>query len=153
GEDRRRWRRRDYLFSRTMSTACVVDDVVYISEITGVLHCLDAQTGKQFWEFDTKAGIWGSPLYADGKVFLGTDEGKLFVFRHDPKPEVFDVLDFGAVDRKDARARLTERHRELDRKYLMQTLTFDSPIRVTPTVAGGVLYVATEKTLYAIGKK
>ena len=34
-------------------------------------------------------------------------------------------------------------------KYLMFKVEFDEAIRGTPTVVGGVLYVATEKALYA----
>ena len=54
-------------------TACVVDDILYISELAGYLHCLDAKTGKHFWQYDTKAAIWGSPYYVDGKILLATE--------------------------------------------------------------------------------
>ena len=78
-------RQRDFKFGRTMSTACIVDDVVYIAELHGYLHCLDAKTGKHYWQYDTKAAIWGSPYYVDGKVFLGNEDGDLFVFKHEKK--------------------------------------------------------------------
>ena len=42
-----------------LSTAAVHDDLVYISEDEGYLHCLDAKTGKQYWEHDFKGAIWG----------------------------------------------------------------------------------------------
>ena len=36
GEETRKWSVREFKFGRTMSTACIVDDVLYISELTGM---------------------------------------------------------------------------------------------------------------------
>src|SRR5262249_60357124 len=85
GNDTRPLSHRDYVFSRTMSTACIVDDMIYIPELVGYIECLDARTGKRIWTYDTRASIWGSGLYADGKVFVGNEDGEFDVFRHDPK--------------------------------------------------------------------
>src|SRR5437764_1412481 len=41
---------RNYYFGRTMSTAAIRDGLVYIAELAGYLHCLDAQTGKEYWQ-------------------------------------------------------------------------------------------------------
>src|SRR5262249_58197762 len=54
---------------------------VYAGDRSGYVQCLDARTGHKFWEYDLKDGTWASPFYADGKVFLGTDGGDLFVFK------------------------------------------------------------------------
>jgi outer membrane protein assembly factor BamB len=155
GEDDRKWALRDFKFGRTMSTACIVDDVVYISELTGILHCLSAKTGEHYWEYDTKAGIWGSAYYADGKVYLANDQGDLFVFRHDKKPEKFDEVAAAkdAPDMKAARQAMLAVRKKVAEKYLISKTEFDAPIRSTPVVANGVLYVMSEKTLYAIKKK
>ena len=58
----------------------VHDGLVYAAELDGFLHCLDAKTGKKYWEHDLKDGTWSSPYYVDGKVFIGTDSGDLYVF-------------------------------------------------------------------------
>ena len=89
-----------------MSTACVLDGLVYISELHGYLHCLDAATGEPQWQYDTKASIWGSPYYADGKVFLAVDSGDMYVFKHQPKPKRYDAVEAAkdAPDMKAARA-------------------------------------------------
>lgn len=152
GVDDRKWAPRDFRFGRTMSTACVVDDIVYISELAGFLHCLDANTGKYYWSFDTKASIWGSPYYVDGKILLANDQGELFIFRHLKQHDVYDEVAAAQnlTDRKAARAAMLAVRKQVSDKYLLAKIEFDTHIRSTPVVANGVLYVMTEKSLYAI---
>jgi outer membrane protein assembly factor BamB len=154
-EEKRPWAPRDFKFGRTMSTACVVDDVVYISELHGYLHCLDAKTGAHYWQYDTKSSIWGSPYYVDGKVFLATDSGDMFVFKHDKKPQTIDEVAaaMNAPDMKAARAIQKKERARVEKEYLLGKVEFDAPIRSTPIVANGVLWVMTEKTLYALKTK
>jgi outer membrane protein assembly factor BamB len=151
GEETRKWAQRDFTFGRTMSTACVVDDIVYIPELAGFLHCIDAKTGKHYWQFDTKAEIWGSAYYVDGKVLLGSGHD-LFIYRHEKKHDVFDEVEAakGAPNMKEARALREAVKKKVADKYLLSKVEFDAPIRSTPVVANGVLYVMTEKSLSAI---
>ena len=51
---------RNYVFGRTLSTAAVHDGLVYIAELAGYLHCLDAKTGERYWDHDFRASVWGS---------------------------------------------------------------------------------------------
>ena len=60
---------------RTISTVSVADGLVYISDVGGRLHCLDAATGRCFWIHDTNCETWGSTLVADGKVYMPTAKG------------------------------------------------------------------------------
>ncbi|MBM4072081.1 MAG: hypothetical protein FJ271_24615 [Planctomycetes bacterium] len=112
-----------YEFGRTLSTAAVQGGLVYISEEAGYLHCLDAKTGKKQWDHDFLSPIWGSPYWVDGKVYIGTDDGELFIFAHG----------------KD--------------KKLLEKINMDEQMQSTPVAANGTLYVATRSTVYAIGKK
>jgi outer membrane protein assembly factor BamB len=56
---------------RSIATAAVHDGLVYITDIAGRLHCLDANTGECHWVYETKAETWGGVLVADGKLFFG----------------------------------------------------------------------------------
>ncbi len=114
---------RNYYFGRTMSTCAIHDGLVYAVELGGLIHCLDAKTGKVYWEHDTKAPIWSSPYYADGKVFLGTDDGVVFVF---------------AAGKQ---------------KNLLAENEMEGRVRATPVAANGALFVMTENKLYAIAGK
>lgn len=75
-------RGREFAFGRTISTVAVVDGLVYAAELDGYLQCIDAKTGQKYWENDMKEDMWASPYYVDGKVFIGTTGGDLYVFKH-----------------------------------------------------------------------
>jgi outer membrane protein assembly factor BamB len=81
---------------RTMSTVAVAGGLVYSPDTAGRLHCVDAETGDLCWMFDTRAEIWGSPLVADGKVYLGT-KNKFWVLTEGRKLEVLADLRLGAA--------------------------------------------------------
>jgi outer membrane protein assembly factor BamB len=153
GKETAKFAKRDYVFGRTMSTACIVDDIIYIAELAGYLHCIDAKTGKKYWQFDLKSAIWGSAYYADGKIFIGNEDGDLFVFKHNPKQDVMDEVTEAAKapDEKAANAVLKKVREQVGKTHLIAKIAIDEPIRSTPVVANGVLYIMTEKTLFAIG--
>ncbi len=116
---------RAFIFGRTLSTCSVHDGLVYEAEFDGILHCLDAQTGKQYWEHDMRADTWSSPYWVDGHVYLGNEAGKILVFAHGKE------------------------------KKLVSTIQMKGKVRATPVAVNGVLYVITENPckLWAISKK
>lgn len=105
---------------RTCSTAAIKDGLLFVSDFSGLLHCLDAKTGRVHWTHDVFAAIWGSPLIADDCVFIGDEEGKITVFARSPV------------------------------KTVLAEIQMDDAIYSTPVAAGGVLYIATKSHLFAI---
>ena len=154
GQDARKFVPRDFAFGRTMCTACVADDILYIAEVSGYFHCLDAKTGKKFWQYDMKGAVWGSPYFVDGKVFMATEGSELFVFKHSKTPKVIDELDNpAAADQKSFNNMVKAKRKLVEAEYLIAKIEYDAPIRSTPVVSNGTLYVMTENTLYAFKSK
>ena len=102
------------------ATPAIVNGLVFVTDGMGNLHCVDAESGQPYWTHDVGNAIWGSPLAADGKVYVGARNG------------AFVVL---AADKT---------------KNILFTTKFDDEIDGTPTAANGVLFVPTLSRLYAI---
>jgi outer membrane protein assembly factor BamB len=113
------WHRGGEDFYRTMSTAAITDDVLYISSLSGFLHALDPETGEEFWTYDAFAAVWGSPYVVDGKVFLGDEDGDIVVLRAGQEMEVIGEYNLGAA------------------------------IYCTPVAQDGVLYILTRNRIWA----
>ena len=58
---------------RTLSTVSIADGLLYIADVAGRVHCLDAQTGQVYWGYESKGRTIASTLVADGKVYLPND--------------------------------------------------------------------------------
>jgi len=106
--------------NRSISTAAVADGLVFISDFKGLLHCLDVKTGKPNWTFDMTSPVWGSPLVADGKVYVGDQDGDVAVFKASAEMKKISTIDMG------------------------------NSVFSTPVPANGVLYIMTNSELYAI---
>ena len=70
---------------RTIGTVAIKDDVLYIADFSGLVHCLDAKGSKDgkpivHFTYDMLAQSWGSPLIADGHVFIGDEDGDVAIF-------------------------------------------------------------------------
>jgi outer membrane protein assembly factor BamB len=109
-----------------MSSAAIHEGVMYIADLSGFVYALDAKTGKQFWKYDTFAAIWGSTLYADGKVYIGDEDG--------------DIAVLGAG--KDGG--------EKGEGKLLHETNMGAAVYTTPIAKDGVIYVASRTKLFAI---
>ena len=108
------------IFRRTISTAAVVDGLVYVPDLSGFLHCIDFKTGEKNWVHDTFAAVWGSPMVVDGHVLMGDEDGEMVILKAGPVEEE------------------------------VETKIFNSSIYSTPSIANGMMYVSDRSTLYAI---
>ena len=57
---------------RTIATPTIAGGLVYVPDIAGRLHCVDADSGKPCWVYETHAETWGSVLVADDRLYFGT---------------------------------------------------------------------------------
>jgi len=105
---------------RSISTASVKDGLVYYPDFSGFLHVLDAKTGKRVWKHDMFAAMWSSTMIADGKVYLGDEDGDVAVFQHGRE------------------------------KKILAENNMESSVYSTVITANGAMYVMTRNNLYAI---
>ena len=100
---------------RTCSTVSIADGLVYVSDVAGRLHCVDAETGRAYWIRETNSGhLLGSTLLADGKVYMPTPRG-LFVLAAGKEKRLLNRINLGA------------------------------PLHSAPVAANGTLYVVSSK--------
>ena len=78
---------------RSCGTVAIKNNLLYISDFSGLFHCLDAKTGAVHWTYDMLAAAWGSPLIVEDHVYIGDEDGDVSVFnltseKHDPIAEI-----------------------------------------------------------------
>jgi outer membrane protein assembly factor BamB len=56
----------------------VADGKVFVGTMSGTLHAIDSETGKDVWGFKTGGAILHTCAAAEGKVFFGNAEGKVY---------------------------------------------------------------------------
>ena len=59
--------------------AAIDDGLVIAPDFAGNVHCLDAETGQLYWTHDLRAFVYGSPLIAEGKIYVGDEDGDLVI--------------------------------------------------------------------------
>jgi energy-converting hydrogenase Eha subunit A len=98
----------------------LVGDELYLCDDRGVATCADARSGEVLWQERLEGNVSASPLFADGKIFLSTQEGKTV------------VLAPGRTFRK-----LAENH-------------LDGALMASPVAVGRSLFLRTDRALYRI---
>ena len=56
-------------------------DELYMVSDAGIASCVDARTGKVHWQERVGGNYSASPVYADGKIYLQSEEGKGVVLK------------------------------------------------------------------------
>lgn len=104
---------------------------LYYPDEIGKLFCLDAKTGKQLWKYSYGRNSRGSPLLADGKIYVGEVNSRFHILKPGDKKcqalhEQFIVSPDGSSDVE---------------------------INGTPSIANGRLFFSTSDEIFCIGKK
>lgn len=111
--------------NRTISTVAVTEGLVFAPDFSGLLHCLDAKTGKHYWTYDMEAAMWGSPLVVGDKLYLCDEDGDVAIFPVSKTLEEDKIV-----------------------THNMGSASYCSPI-----LANGTLYIMTREKLFAIEEK
>lgn len=106
---------------RSISTVSLDPEtgLLFVGDFSGFIHCLDAETGKLHWTHDMKAHMWGSTFVADGKLYVGDEDGDLVVLAARKEKRMISETNLGA------------------------------PIYGTPIVANGSVYIQSNTHLFS----
>ncbi|MCB0313597.1 MAG: PQQ-binding-like beta-propeller repeat protein, partial [Calditrichaeota bacterium] len=114
------WQRPDN--TTDVPSPLILDGLVYICRENGVLICLDALSGEEIYQERVyNRRHRGSPVYADGKIFLTAMDGTISLVKPGRQ---FQLLAQNALEERMA---------------------------ASPAIAGNTIYLRTHEALYAIG--
>ncbi|MBN1908470.1 MAG: PQQ-binding-like beta-propeller repeat protein [Pirellulales bacterium] len=105
---------------RSLGMVAVKDNLLFVGDLTGLVHCLDARSGKPHWTYDMMAAVWGSPLIVEDRVYLGDEDGDVAVFALSPQHKLLAENNLGTA------------------------------VYTAPVAAGSTLFISTRTHLFAI---
>lgn len=108
-----------------MPTPLIYGGYLYVLGNAGIFDCYDFKTGKEIYRQRLShqgSGFSASPVASDGKIYLSSEDGDVFVVKAGPE---FDLLGKNEMG---------------------------EPLMATPAISGGLLLVRTEHYLWAIGQ-
>jgi outer membrane protein assembly factor BamB len=108
-----------------MPTPLIYGGLLYVLGNAGIFDCYDAASGEEIYRERIPhqgSGFSGSPVAADGKIYLPSEDGDIFVVRAGRKFQLLGRNPMGEA------------------------------LMATPALSGGVMYVRAEKHLFAIGR-
>ncbi len=106
-----------------MPTPLVYGEYLYVLNNDGILDCYELRSGKEIYRGRIPhqgSGFSGSPVAADGRIYLPSEDGDIFVIRAGPRFEVLARNPIGEL------------------------------LMSTPAMSGGTMFVRAERHLYAI---
>ena len=109
-----------------MPTPLIYDGYLYVLGNAGIFDCYNLATGAEMYRERIPhqgSGFSGSPVASDGKIYLPSEDGDIFVVKAGPHFELLHRNEMG------------------------------EPLMATPAISGGMLFVRTQHHLWAIGEK
>lgn len=105
-----------------MPSPLLVGDELYLVSDKGIATCVDAKTGEVHWSERLGGNFSSSPIYADGRIYVGNREGNTFVIAPGKTYK------------------------------LLATNTLEGSIMAAPAAIDQLIYLRTDKALYALQK-
>jgi outer membrane protein assembly factor BamB len=109
-----------------MPTPLIYRGHLYVLRNQGILSCYDLRTGEQKYEQrlpEVGSGFSASPVAADGKLYLPSEDGDVFVVRAGPQ---FEVIGRNAMGQ---------------------------PLMASPAISESVLFLRGERDLFAVSAR
>ncbi|MBQ9499685.1 MAG: PQQ-binding-like beta-propeller repeat protein [Bacteroidaceae bacterium] len=87
------WESNEYL--PEVSSPAATKDVLFIATSYGVLSTFDTKTGELLAEHDLGVQFYSSPMIVEGKVYLASVEGKIYIFSANKEATLINTIDTG----------------------------------------------------------
>ncbi|HEV2915817.1 MAG TPA: PQQ-binding-like beta-propeller repeat protein [Pyrinomonadaceae bacterium] len=104
-------------------TPLVYGEHLYILADNGVLSAYNARTGERIYQERLPSSFSASPVAADGKLYLASEDGEVFVVRAGPKFE------------------------------LLATNSMGEALMATPAISDGIIFLRSQSYVYAITER
>ena len=104
-------------------TPIVYGEHLYVCADNGVFSAYNLNTGELIYQQRLPSSFSASPVAADGKLYMPSEDGEVFVVRAGPK------------------------------FALLATNSMGEALMATPAISEGVIYVRSQKFLYSIAEK
>jgi outer membrane protein assembly factor BamB len=111
----------------SMPSPLLVGDRLFMTSDKGVATLLDARTGATKATLRLGGNFSSSPVFADGRIYVGNRDGDTFVIDPDSGPDAAPTV--------------------------IATNHLDGRIFATPAVVGDSLYIRTDTAIYRLGKR
>jgi len=118
-----------YAWQGGYSSPVIDGDRLYQVDNGANLAAFDVNTGKQLWLQNLGTIQKASPVLADGKLYVGTENGKVFILK--PTATGAEILD----------------------QDQLGTEALPEAIIASPAISNGRVYFVSDTNVYAIGKK
>lgn len=108
-----------------MPTPLIYNGLLYVLKNEGIFTCFDLATGEEKYQQRIPhqgSGFSGSPVASDGKIYLPSEDGDIFIVKAGEKFELLGKNSIGQL------------------------------LMATPAISGGMMFVRGERDLFAIGK-
>jgi outer membrane protein assembly factor BamB len=108
-----------------MPTPLIYGEHLYVLSNQGVLDCYDLKTGAEIYRQRLPhkgGGFSASPVAADGRLYLSSEDGEIFVVRAGARYEVLAANPMGEL------------------------------LMATPAISSGMMFVRTQHHVYAVGR-
>ena len=108
---------------RSIGTPVATEEWLFAADLGGFVHAIDRRSGVTLASHDLFAAVWGGLIVLGDRLWVGDEDGTLTVFHATRKLEV------------------------------LASFQLDGRITAQPAWAEGRLYVPTDRTLWALGKR
>ncbi|MGH7456207.1 MAG: PQQ-binding-like beta-propeller repeat protein, partial [bacterium] len=108
-----------------MPTPLIYGDYLYVLANQGIFDCYNLQTGEEIYRERIShqgGGFSASPVATDGKIYLPSEDGGIFVVKAGPNFALLATNPMGEL------------------------------LMATPAISSGMMFVRTQHHLFAIGR-